>query len=481
MGNSIKFGTDGWRAIIAEEFTFANVELVTRAIAAYIKKAYGPFKPVIIGYDTRFMANKFAKRAADVLNSLGIDVKLTQRDTPTPVVAYNAKILDTAGALMFTASHNPPEYCGIKYIPDYAGPATSDITDIIVKNVKDLQNGLNLFPEETQKTGQTETFNPAPAYFKRVEELVDLKKIGESGIKVIYDPIYSTGRDYLDKILRDCGCCVTTINDHVDPLYGGAMPEPAEKYLQKLKHAVTESPNSIGLSTDGDADRFGVFDEKGRFVTPNEVIAIIFKHLLKNKNRKGSVVKTVGTSLMIDKIAAMYGNVPVREVAVGFKHVGQKMREEEVIVGGEESGGLSIWGHIPEKDGIVANLTLLEAVAYENKPLYQIVEDLNKEIGTRYINHRTDLHLDEDTKQAAVKMFKENPPQEVGGIKVKNVTTLDGIKLWLEDGNSWMLVRPSGTEPLLRIYFETDSQEKLDNFINSVKNTVSKLQQQQAE
>lgn len=475
MVKPIIFGTDGWRAIIADQFTFDNVELVTKAVAAYIKTAYDSSKPVVIGYDTRFLADKFALRAANVLNDLGFNVLLTESDAPTPVVAFAAKNLNSAGALMFTASHNPPEYCGIKYIPDYAGPATPDITDVIVANVAKLQAEDETVISASEKKGTTEKFDPKPEYFKWVNTLIDFDKIKTSGINVIYDPLYSTGRGYFDGILEDHGFKVTTINNWVDPLYGGGMPEPKEEFLEELIELVKETDGAIGFSTDGDADRFGVVDDKGNYVTPNEVIAIIFKHLIKNKNRKGSVVKTVATSQMIDKIAQMNGNIKVHETAVGFKYIGQIMRNENVIVGGEESGGLSIWGHIPEKDGIVANLSILEAVAYEGKPLSQLVEDLKNEIGTHYINNRIDLHLTEETKNAAMKMFLENPPKEVGGIKVANVNKLDGVKFVMEDGESWILVRASGTEPLLRIYFETDSQEKLEKLVNSIKEDVNSL------
>lgn len=471
--NKIQFGTDGWRAIIAEEFTFDNVILVTKAIAGYIKTKYDPSKPVLIGYDTRFLADKFALRAAETLNDLGLNVKVTEMDAPTPVIAYAAKHLNSAGALMITASHNPPEYCGIKYIPDYAGPATTDITDVIVENVKKLQEGQNVV-ESSPNKGKTEKFDPKPDYIKWVKTLIDFDKIKKSGVKVFYDPLYSTGRGYVDGLLKDAGCDVTVINNWRDPLYGGAMPEPKEKYLGELKKLVIENSPSIGLSNDGDADRFGVLDEKGTYVTPNDVIAVLFKHLIKNKGRKGSVVKTVATSQMIDKIAAKY-NVKVHETAVGFKWIGHIMRQEEVIIGGEESGGLSIWGHIPEKDGIVADLSILEAVAYENKTLYQIVEDVKNEIGIHYINHRIDLHVTEEIKEKTLKMFTQNPPKEVGGIKVKNMNTLDGFKFYFEDNNSWMLVRASGTEPLFRIYFETDSQDKLEKMIKDIEKFISNI------
>jgi len=473
MTTNIKFGTDGWRALIARDFTFDNVILVTKAIAAYIKTAYDPSLPVVIGYDTRFMANLFADTAAKTLNEIGLNVKIADRDAPTPVIAYSAKNLHTAGALMFTASHNPPEYCGIKYIPDYAGPATTDITDIIIKNVQKLQNGDESFIKTSQTKGITEIFDPKPEYFNWIRNLIDFEKIKNAKIKTFYDPIYSTGRGYFDELLKEADCDVTTIHNWRDPLYGGKMPEPKEKFLGELKELVTKNYPSLGFSTDGDADRFGVIDEKGNYITPNEIIAILLKHLIKNKKRSGIVVKTVAVSKMIDKIASMYG-IEIKETPVGFKWIGQIMRENEVIIGGEESGGLSIWGHIPEKDGILANLSILEAVAYENKPLYKIVENLKDEIDSHYINHRIDLHLSEEAKNSAMKMFRENPPKSIGGIKVSNISKLDGIKFYFEDG-SWILIRPSGTEPLFRIYFETDSQDKLDTMIQDIKNIIENI------
>lgn len=475
MIKPIKFGTDGWRAIIADEFTFDNVVLVTKAIASYIKTAYDISKPVIIGYDTRFLADKFARKAADTLNQYGFNVLVADRDAPTPVIAYAAKNLGSAGALMFTASHNPPEYCGIKYIPDYAGPATTDITDVIVENVAKLQKGDESVISPTGTIGKTEYFDPKPEYIKWVKTLIDFDKIKELGKKVFYDPLYSTGRGYFDELLTQAGCDVTTIHNWIDPLYGGSMPEPKEKFLGELKELILKNPDSIGFSNDGDADRFGVLDEKGNYVTPNEVIAILFKHLLKNKNKKGSVVKTVATSQMIDKIAEMNGGIKVHETAVGFKWVGQVMRQEDVIVGGEESGGLSIIGHIPEKDGIVANLAILEAIAYEKKPLYQLIDELKQEIGSHYINHRLDLHLTEETKQAAMDMFKNKAPKSLGGLNIKDINKLDGVKFYFDDNNSWMLVRASGTEPLLRIYFETNSNEKLDSLVTDVKKLIESL------
>lgn len=474
MGKNIKFGTDGWRAIIAENFTFDNVEIVTKAIAGYVKTRYDKACPVIIGYDTRFMADKFAQRAAEILNKQGLNVKITDSDAPTPVIAFAAKNLNSAGALMFTASHNPPEYCGIKYIPDYAGPATTDITDIIVENVKRIQQGDESFLPKPATFGETEKFDPKPDYLKLVRNLIDFEKIKKANIKIFFDPLYASGKGYFDTLLKEAGCDVTSIKNWRDPLYGGGMPEPKEKFLGDLKKLVLENSPSVGFSNDGDADRFGVIDEKGTYITPNEVIAILFKHLLKNKGAKGSVVKTVATSQMIDKIAELYG-VKVHETPVGFKWVGQIMRRENVIIGGEESGGLSIIGHIPEKDGIVANLLVLETMAYEGKPLYQIVEDLKQEIGIHYINYRLDLRLTEELKEAAMSMFLNNPPEKIGSVKISRINKLDGVKFYFDDDNSWMLIRPSGTEPLLRIYFETDSQQKLDLMVEDTKKLIEAL------
>ena len=465
MHKEIKFGTDGWRAIIAEEFTFDNVELVTKAVAAYIKSTYDSSKPVIIGYDTRFMADRFAKRAAETLSKYGLKVLFSKSYAPTPVIAFNAKHLNTAGAMMFTASHNPPEYCGIKYIPDYAGPATKEITDVLVKNVKALQNGENIL-EEVPNPCEIKELDPKQDYFNWVKTLIDFEKIKNANINIHFDPLYATALGYFDELLASEGIGTKIIHNWIDPLYGGGMPEPKPKFLKELMENVKNDYPSVGFSNDGDADRFGVIDENGNYVTPNEIIAVLLKHLIKNKKRSGALVKTIAASQMLDKIAAMY-DVPVFETPVGFKWVGEMMRKEETIVGGEESGGLSIWGHIPEKDGIVANLSILEAMAYEGKKLAEIIEDLKQEIGKEYINHRIDLHLSEEAKQKAVDMFKNNTPEFFGGLKVKSVCQKDGVKLYFADDNSWMLIRPSGTEPLLRIYFETDSQDKLDALVSA--------------
>ncbi|HEY9766618.1 MAG TPA: phosphoglucomutase/phosphomannomutase family protein, partial [Chroococcales cyanobacterium] len=366
--SKIKFGTDGWRDIIAENFTFPNVRLVARAIAEYVKDSYSDDRPVVIGYDTRFLARDFATTVAEVLEGAGIKALLSKRDVPTPVIAFAARNLNTAGAVMITASHNPPQYCGIKYIPDYAGPATKEITDRIVANVERLQKEGN---QGEEGHFSIETFDPMPEYLADLRGKVDFEVIRKANLKVVFDPLYGTGRGYADVLLAEAGCQVDSIHAFVDPLFGGGMPEPNPRYLGDLRERILKTGADLGLATDGDADRFGVMDEGGNYFTPNQVIALLLRHLVKNRGAKGSVVRTVATTHLIDRIAAHYGLL-VHETPVGFKFVGEWMRKEAVVIGGEESGGLSVLGHIPEKDGILADLLVAEMVAVEGKPLSAI-------------------------------------------------------------------------------------------------------------
>ncbi|NJL88621.1 MAG: phosphoglucomutase/phosphomannomutase family protein [Coleofasciculaceae cyanobacterium SM2_1_6] len=450
----IKFGTDGWRGLIAHDFTFANVRKVTRAIAAYLATAYGQERPVLIAYDTRFLADEFAQTAAEVLAELGWTVKIVDRDCPTPVIAYSAKHLNSAGALMFTASHNPAPYCGIKYIPDYAGPATPEITDTIVANIPTASEAIvsQKYPD------QISYFDPKPDYLKFIYTLLDIDRIRSAGLRVKYDAIYSTSRGYLDTILKDAGCELETLHAYRDVLFGGGMPEPKGEQLQELVAAVQKDQADLGLATDGDADRFGIVDELGNVLTPNTVLLLLARHLLKNKGKTGAIVRTVATTHLLDNLALKYG-LTIYETAVGFKYIGEKMRETTVLIGGEESGGLSIVGHIPEKDGVLADMLVAELIAYEGKPLSQLVAEAIAEAGGPLFNQRLDLHLEEAHKAAILKYFDNPPISSIADIKIKEVGRKDGIKLYLEDG-SWVLLRPSGTEPLMRVYLETNSPEQ---------------------
>lgn len=429
--SKIKFGTDGWRGIIADDFTFPNVRKVTRAIASYLETAYTKDRPVLVAYDTRFLAEKFARTAAEVLADLGWTVKITDRDCPTPVIAYNARYLNSAGALMFTASHNPAPYCGIKYIPDYAGPATPEITDTIVANIAGAEDS----PPGSIQNDKISIFDPKPEYLKFIYTLLDVERICSAQLKVKYDALFSTSRGYLDEVLNHCGCEVESFNTYRDVLFGGGMPEPKGEQLVGLVEAVKKDKADLGLATDGDSDRFGIVDELGNVLTPNTVLLLLARHLFNNKNKKGAIVRTVATTHLLDNIAAKYG-LEIYETAVGFKYIGEKMRETDVLIGGEESGGLSVIGHIPEKDGILADMLVAEAIAYEGKPLSQLVAEAIAEADGPLYNKRLDLHLEDAHKAAVIDSFTKNPPAEVAGVKVKEVGRKDGIKLYLEEGLS---------------------------------------------
>ena len=465
----IKFGTDGWRGIIADDFTFSNVRKVTRAIAAYLETAYDKSRPVLIAYDTRFLADEFARTSGAVLADLGWNVKITVRDCPTPVIAYNAKHLNSAGALMFTASHNPAPYCGIKYIPDYAGPATPGITDTIVANIETASEEL----PESNPSGTISTFDPKPAYLDFIYKLLDVEKIRSANLKVKYDALYSTSRGYLDEVLQYCGTQLESFHTWRDVLFGGGMPEPKGDQLVELVEAVKNDKADLGLATDGDSDRFGIVDELGNVLTPNTVLLVLARHLIKNKGKSGAIVRTVATTHLLDNFAAKYG-LPIYETAVGFKYIGEKMRETTVLIGGEESGGLSVIGHIPEKDGVLADMLVAEAIAYEGKPLSQLVQEAIAEADGPLYNNRLDLHLTEAHKNAVIKSYTQNPPSQVAGISVKEVGRKDGIKLYLAEG-SWILLRPSGTEPLVRVYIETNSPEKLGEIAKTMEAEIAQL------
>lgn len=447
---TISFGTDGWRAIVDRNFTGENVQRATLAIGKYVADNFGFEKPILIGYDPRNKADEFSSYCAELLKDKGFKVYYSARIIPTPVLAYNA-LIQNACAIMFTASHNPPEYLGMKFIPDYAGPATNDITDEIVRNIDMGFAG-------SSSSGTMHKIDFASKYYKHLEKLIDFEVIRKLKTNIIFDGLYSASIGYFDELLKLHNIDFSSLHMYQDKDFGGGMPDPKPRFLKELISKVKNNPNSIGLANDGDADRFGVINENGEYVSPNEIIAILLKHL-QEKGYQGSVVKTVGSSLLIDRVAEKLG-VNVIETAVGFKHVGEAMRKNEVIIGGEESGGLSIAGHIPEKDGLLANLLILETMAATGKSLVELQEELYNLAGCRFYTDRIDLKLDnKDEIKPIIEKVKEL--KVVASYPVTSVDTKDGVKLML--GNTTkILVRPSGTEPLLRIYFETASQESLE-------------------
>jgi phosphomannomutase len=477
--SAIRFGTDGWRAIIADEFTFANVRLVTQAIVRYVAGTGLAGRGLVIGYDNRFQSEHFAAAVAEVLAGNGIPAWLTGAATPTPVTAYAVKDLGTAGAVMITASHNPPEYNGIKFVPEYAGPAVPEITGAIETHLDRLVDAdVKLLPlRVAQERGLVRQFDPKPAYLAHLQNILKYSNICRGQLRVVIDPMWGAGIGYLEDLLRE-GCSkIEIIHGYRDILCGGQLPEPGcppphpglrpglknAEYmgaagLVDLKRAVTQEQADLGLALDGDAGRFGVIDRDGSYISPNEVIYMLLHYLTEYRNWRGAVTRTVATTHMIDRIAEDYG-LPVVETPVGFKYIGQSLIKHRSILGGEESGGLSIQGHIPDKDGILALALVVEMASFRGKSLRAYQEEIQQQHG-RLVSGRLDLRRPQEDMEACQERLQQWAPQDLGGQSVLERNTRDGVKLILADG-SWVLIRASGTEPLFRIYAEAPDPESL--------------------
>lgn len=474
MNREISFGTDGWRAIIADGFTFNNVAIVTRSIGNLIVDNYKKDLPILIGYDSRFLANEFAKSCAYELLSLGLNVNVSSSVIPTPVIAYEAARIPTNGAIQFTASHNPPIYCGLKYITNYGGPAPEEVTNKITKYIKN--EILQLTDIKKFHQINIPIFDPKENYIKHIKSLIDFNKIKNSKIKIVYDPIYGAGNKYLDYILfKEASCEVITIHNKTDPLFGGLLPEPREENLKDLKKTVISNKANLGIATDGDADRVSAIDENGIFYSPNKIGSMLVRHLVKNKKLKGAVVRTLSTTHLMDKLAKKY-NLEVIETKVGFKWICEIMQKKDVLIALEESGGISILNHIPDKDAILAGILLVEMLAYENKPLSQVYKETIQDADWNYVNDKFDLHLNEEQKNHLISSLKSGNLNQFGDIKVKSINTIEGAKYELEDG-SWFLARASGTEPMARVYFEATS----DKILNAMKNAITGILNEQCQ
>lgn len=464
-GSEIRFGTDGWRAIVADTFCMGGVERVADAIARYVLSKYPPERGVVIGHDTRFLAERFAAGCARVLGARGIELYMFDRAMPTPIVAHSIMQLGAAGAIMLTASHNPPEYNGIKFIPEYAGPASVGITSVIEGYLREGGAPAEGSPAAATTPSaaaggaapEVTTFDPLPQYANHLKDLIDFEVIAAAGLKVVVDPMFGAGQGILARFLEDNGVVVHSIHDYRDVLFGGGMPEPTAAGLSALSAEVVDSGSDLGLALDGDGDRFGIVDAGGTALSSNQVLALIAEHLL-DRGHRGAVVRTVATTHILDKIAAGHG-VALVETPVGFKYIAEVMMAEPVVVGGEESGGLSVAGHIPEKDGLLADLLIAELVAVRRKPVAGILEDLYGKYGL-HLTSRIDIHMDEDRKGRVLARLREEPPTSIAGRAVIETNTMDGFKFLLA-GGEWVLARPSGTEPLIRVYIEAD---KADSF-----------------
>lgn len=455
----IKFGTDGWRGIIAEDFTFANLRRVSAAVARYIKEEGKSEQGLVIGRDTRFLAEEFARTVADIMTAAGIKVYLTKEAMPTPVTAYSVLAKKAAGAVMLTASHNPPEYNGFKFIPDYAGPALPHITDRITA----------LIPETAAPVrgnqDLAEIFDPKPAYYDFLSRQVDLEKIKSSGLRVVINPMHGAGIGYLEEVFAKLDLPAISQRNWRDPLFGGQMPEPKPALLEDLRQAILAGQGDLGLALDGDGDRFGIIDGTGAYILPNEVLALLARYLIEVRGLKGTIARTVSTTTLLDRIAERHG-ISVIETPVGFKYQAQAMLEQQAFLAGEESGGLSIAGHIPEKDGILACLLMAEITAHYGKSLTAVLADIYMECGRLY-TRRLDLKCTPEVKANVLEKLATFAPAEIGGLSVAGAVKIDGSKFILENG-SWVLVRPSGTEALFRIYAEAETELELSKIQQSM-------------
>ncbi len=461
---SIHFGTDGWRAVISETFTFHNLRLVSQAIADALQDGAAAPGRVVVGFDTRFLSDRYAREVARVLAANGFEVLLTRTDTPTPLVSYAVKAQAAVAGVMITASHNPPRYNGVKLKAAYGGPAPKALTRQVEAALLDNERrarGPNLMDfEQAQAQGRIRGFDPLPAYEAHVRTLLDFDALAEADFSVVVDAMYGAGRGVFPHLLRSSRLEVREIRGERNPGFGGIHPEPIPKHLHALFAALAHGLGQVGLATDGDADRIAAVDEKGRFVDPHRILALAADYLAGHKGWRGALVRTVSTTRMIDRLGRLY-DLPVHETPVGFDHIAAYMLETEVLVGGEESGGMSVRGHIPEGDGVLMGLLLLEMMAVRSAALADLVDDLLARVGPAHYR-RVDLRLRRAVDKAALtRRLAEEAPAALGGEPVVEVNTRDGCKYVLAD-DSWLLIRPSGTEPVLRVYAEARSPAMLE-------------------
>jgi alpha-D-glucose phosphate-specific phosphoglucomutase len=455
---SIKFGTSGWRGLIARDFTFDNVRVATQAIAEYLATVQVTVsKTVIMGYDTRFLGKEFSLAAAEVMAANGLAPLLCNRDTPTPVIAHTIRTRKALGGINMTASHNPAEYQGLKFSTSNGAPAAPEVTKQIEATIAGLQGNNWTFNAAVIGTYQCQTIDPQPDYFKQLRKLVDFSTIKKARLKLAVELMYGTGRGYLDKLLEDNGATVTVFHNELNPLFGGHHPEPNAEGMAEVSRFVRGGKAQLGLGLDGDADRFGIVDKDGTWLTPNQVLALALYHLKKNRGWTGAVVRTVPTSHQVDAVAELLG-VKVYETPVGFKYIGALMESEPIIVGGEESGGLSVKGHVPEKDGILACLLMAELVATERKSLLGILKELEKKTG-EFHSERINVPIRPETKDALLAKLGSGLGT-IGAFKVEKFITTDGFK-YLLPKREWVAFRASGTEPLIRCYIEAKSKASL--------------------
>lgn len=473
----IHFGTDGWRAVISDTFTFSNLRSVSQAIAdavrapSWLEGNNLDYQPdphtMVVGFDTRFLSDRYAVEVARVLAANGFTVYLANGDSPTPVISHAVKAMQAIGGVMITASHNAPRYNGVKLKAAFAGSASPDQchrVEVYLNDNETKARGPNLMDyDQAKEEGLIRRFNPLTAYADHIRSIINFDAIGENPLHVAVDSMYGSGRGVIRNLLQGTGCEVYEVRGEMNPGFGGVHPEPIAKYLGALAGAIATGHGHIGLATDGDADRIGAMDERGNFVDPHKIMSLALKYLVEVKGLTGSVVRTVSTTRMIDRLAKKYG-LTLHETPVGFNHIADWMLKEDVLIGGEESGGISFKGHIPEGDGVIMGLLLVEMAAVYGKTLGEMVSDLLEEVGPAYYE-RKDIRLKRPVEKSRMTEFlTQKVPATIGELKVAELSQVDGVK-YIMDDDSWLLIRPSGTEPVLRVYAEGRSQQAVKDLL----------------
>jgi len=465
----IKFGTDGWRGVIAEDFTFDNVRLCAQGVAQYLLDQGKAQGGVVVGYDYRFASEDFAAATAEVLAGNGIQVWLCDRASPTPVVSYAILDKKASGAINITASHNPPIWNGFKVRSEYGGAAAPETLVQIEANIANQPTIKRANYEDAVKQGLIQVFDPAPGYLQHLAGLIDVEPIRKAGLRIAVDSMWGVGAGWFARLLGGGKTTLTEIHDQRNPVFPEmSNPEPIPPNVNKLFDLVKSTQAEVGLATDGDADRLGVSDERGRFVTQLQVYGLLAYYLLEVRGWRGPIVKTLSTTSMLEKLGQHY-DVPVYETGVGFKYIAPKMVETDAIIGGEESGGFAFRGHMPERDGILAGLFLLDLMVKLDKSPSQLIEHLYRLVGPHYYD-RIDVHLPSAEyaaiREAKTAHLKAHPPEKLAGVTVARVRDDDGFKYALSDGG-WLLIRFSGTEPIIRVYCETTRQDKVQDILQA--------------
>lgn len=467
MAVTIKFGTDGWRAIIAEDYTFENVRICAQSVANFLIDKGTARAGLVIGYDTRFESESFAAAVAEVMAANGVPAYLCNKTAPTPTVSFNILAHKAAGAVVITASHNPGIWNGFKYKPEYAGSASPEVVAELERGIASIQAGSpvnRVFLDEGIRSGLIKYIDPDPPYLDQVARMVDLPALRDAGLRIVADAMYGAGIGYFQRLLSGGKTEVIGINQERNPIFPGIQPEPITQNLGKLMEEVPRLHAQLGLATDGDSDRIGIVDEHGNFVNQLWVYGLLALYSLEIRGQRGPLVKSLSTTSMIDRLGELYG-VPVYETAVGFKYIGPKMLETGAIIGGEESGGFGFQGHIPERDGIVAGLFIADMVVKLGRSPSQLVQYLFDKVGAHHY-HRVDLHFRDDERGNIIERIKRHPPTSLVGVPVERIITVDGYKYLLSDG-SWLLIRFSGTEPIMRIYSEASSPERVQQLLEA--------------